>query len=111
MLGLLNKFKTPGRCGFPLANPHSAEILHFGPPYIVPEGARIIANLNNQSTIFVLNKIDQDQPKNPAKLMLFSMFLIDISGGNYWRAMQIGWRNMEFFNAFLLQLCAEICRF
>ncbi len=49
----------------------------------------MIIDLQSQSEIFMLNKIDQDQPKNPDKLMLFSMFLLDISGGNYWRAMQI----------------------
>jgi hypothetical protein len=31
ILDLLNQSKTPGRCGFPLANPHKGESLHFVP--------------------------------------------------------------------------------
>ena len=31
MISLQNKSKTPGHCGFPLANPHSGESLHFVP--------------------------------------------------------------------------------
>jgi hypothetical protein len=31
ILNLLNKSKTPGLCGFPLANPHSGESLYFVP--------------------------------------------------------------------------------
>jgi hypothetical protein len=30
-LGWLNQFKIPGFCGFPLTNPHPAEISHFVP--------------------------------------------------------------------------------
>ncbi len=70
-LDLLDKSITFGGCMFSPANLHSVESLHIVPPYIVPESARIIANLNNQSTIFMLDKIDQDQPMNPDKLMLF----------------------------------------
>jgi hypothetical protein len=31
MLGFAEQPKTPGHCGFPLTNPHSAAILHFVP--------------------------------------------------------------------------------
>jgi hypothetical protein len=31
ILGFLNQSKTPGHCGFPLANLQSAESLHFVP--------------------------------------------------------------------------------
>jgi hypothetical protein len=56
---------------FPLANPQKGLIRDFVPPSIVPANHWFIANLHNQSTIFMLNKIDQDQAKNPDKLMLF----------------------------------------
>jgi hypothetical protein len=36
ILGLLDKSKTPGRCGFPLANPHSGESRDFASSLIVP---------------------------------------------------------------------------
>ena len=29
ILGFLNKSKTPGHCGFPLANPHKGQSLHY----------------------------------------------------------------------------------
>ena len=31
MLGFAEQPKTPGHCGFPLTNPHSAAILHIVP--------------------------------------------------------------------------------
>jgi hypothetical protein len=51
ILGLMVQSKTTGRCGFPLANPHSAESLHYGPQIesLVPLG--IIVYLFRQHTI------------------------------------------------------------
>ncbi len=54
------KSKTPSHCGFPLANPYDALNRDFVPPSIVTEDPRFITDLNNQSTIFMLNNIYQE---------------------------------------------------
>jgi hypothetical protein len=56
----MDKSKTPGHCGFPLTNTHSVASLYCVPPSIVPEDPWFIADLNNQSTIFMLNKVEQE---------------------------------------------------
>ena len=67
----MNKSKIPDHFRFPLANPQKGQSLDSVPTSIVTEDHWFIANLNNQSTIFILNKIDQEQPKNLDKQMLF----------------------------------------
>ena len=70
ILDLSNKFTIS--LGYRLDNRKSIPWSEFGfPPSIVPANHLFIAHLNNQSTIFMLNKIDQEQPKNPDKQMLF----------------------------------------
>ena len=57
-LDLLDKSKIPGHCGFPLANLHSAESLHFVPAPTVTEDHQNIAYYISQSSIFTLYKTE-----------------------------------------------------
>jgi hypothetical protein len=60
ILGLTDKSIIPGHCGIPLDNLQSAESVDVVPASIVPEDPWFIADLNNQSTIFMLNKVEQE---------------------------------------------------
>jgi len=60
ILDLLNKPKATRNCIFPLANLQKGLMIDFMPPSIIPEGTRLIADLNSQYTTFMLNNIEQE---------------------------------------------------
>jgi hypothetical protein len=60
ILGLPNKSKILGQCRFPPTNPQKEPSVDCVPAPIVAEDHQNIAYFINQSSIFTLNKIEQE---------------------------------------------------
>jgi len=65
--------------------------LHIVPAPTVTGDKQNIAYYINQSSIYTLNKIEQEEPQTVDKQTFFSRFQNDISGTKISSAMQIGW--------------------